>query len=374
MSTQCYAPEWRTFQDPQTHVQITQWTSHPAMHHHFYFTNPTVTSDGQCGLFVSYRNGYPNLFTIDLAQGELTQFTNRVDINPFSATVSRQEPMVYFSARQSVWQVDPHTGDESELAHLPESKLGNCSLNRDGSLLAISARYPEHCELVLIDTHDRSAQVLTRRDEIGHIQFSPRNDDLLLFSGSVRQRLWLHNRQTHTDQYLYHQSEREWIVHESWLGGENDEIIFPHWPHALCAIRPDGTGKRTIAAINAWHACSNDEGTWIVADTNHPDRGLLLIDPANGQHEVLCQPQATQRGDQWAYDEPAAGAGIDTSIIRSDNPQNDPPPNPSDPSGVYGPQWSHPHPSFTADGNYVIYTSDREGWSHVYAADMATRR
>ena len=190
-----------------------------------------------------------------------------------------------------------------------------------------------------------------------------------MYSGTVTQRIWLHNRRTHQDTWVYPQAEGEWIVHESWLG-HGDEIIFPHWPRALRAIRPDGTGLRTIVNTNAWHACSNRSGLRIVCDTNHPDRGLLLIDPSNGNFHTLCLPGASARGTQWLLSTPAVGAGIDTSIIRSDTPENDPAPQPEDSPSTYGPQWSHPHPSFNDNGRSVIYTSDRERWSHVYQVEI----
>lgn len=364
-------PEWRTFKDQRTGATVTQWTSHPAIHHHCYFTNPTVTHDAGRGVFISYRSGYPNLFTIDLASGELAQVTSRVDINPFSPAPSRTSPWIYFSARQSVWAVHADTGEERELFRLSEKGgLGNCSLNHAGTLLAIGARYPDRCELVIVDTDTGKASIATRGPEIGHIQFSPRDDSRLIYSGTGRQRIWLHDRKAGKDTWLYQQLESEWIVHESWRMGERDEVIFPHWPHALRAIRSDGTGLRTIASINAWHACSSPDGSMIVCDTNHPDRGLLLIDAESGCHRALCHPQATQRGTQWRLTEPAKGAGIDTSIIRSATPENDPPPKPNDPAGVYGPQWTHPHPTFTPDGKTVIHTSDRDGWSQVYAVGI----
>jgi len=368
-----FEPEWRQFDDEQTGARITQWTSAPAMHHHCYFTNSTVTHDSTRGVFVSYRTGYPNLLTMHLQSGELQQVTNRVDINPFSPAPSRTQPWVYFSARQSVWAANVDTGKERELAKIDGASFGNCSLNMSSSLLAIGARYADRCELIIIDTQTGQSEVASRGEEIGHIQFSPRNDDLLMYSGSVTQRIWLHDRRTGKDTWLYKQKQDEWIVHESWRFGdadENDEVIFPHWPFALHAIRPDGTGLRTIAKINAWHACSSPDGSKIVCDTNHPDRGLLLIDAATGAHRTLCHPGATQRGTQWQYDKPAAGAGIDTSIIRSNKPKEDPAPTPEDEASVYGPQWSHPHPTFTPDGQTVIYTSDRNGWSHVYSAKI----
>ncbi|MFE5320834.1 TolB family protein [Paenibacillus sp. NPDC056579] len=30
------------------------------------------------------------------------------------------------------------------------------------------------------------------------------------------------------------------------------------------------------------------------------------------------------------------------------------------------PQWSHPHPSFSPDGKYVVYNSDRTGTAQMY--------
>lgn len=340
------------------------------MHHHFYFTNPTVSPDGRFGYFVSYRTGYPNLFRIDLASGRLTQFTDRVDINPFSPVPSRSAPQVYLSARSSVRAVNPENGEDRVLATFPGAALGNCSLNVAGTLLAIGLRYSDRCELALIDTATGSCEILTQGSEVGHIQFSPRDDRMLLFSGSSRQRMWIHDRRTGTDRPLYKQAEGEWIVHESWRMGSVDEVIFPHWPRSLRAIRSDGSGLRTIASINVWHACGSPDGWSIVCDTNHPDRGLLLIDARSGEYRALCHSGASQRGTQWAVGTPAAGAGIDTSIIRSSVPENDPPPHPDDPASTYGPQWSHPHPSFTPDGRHVVFTSDRDRWSQVYMVEV----
>lgn len=369
MKTERYQPEWRQFTDAATGACIRQWTSHEAMHHHFYFTNPSVSANGKQGFFISYRTGYPNLFAIDLDSGELTQLSARADINAFSPSPSLRGGWIFVSARDTIRAFPMAPGEERELCRLGSARLGNCSLNADGSLLAVSCRYDEYCELALVDTATGSVEILTRMPEIGHIQFCPADSTRLMFSGSVTQRIWIHDRQTGRNEWVYQQKPDEWIVHESWLGA-GGEIIFPHWPKALRAIRPDGTGLRSIANLNAWHACSNAAGTRIVCDTNHPDRGLLLIDPATGRHRTLCHPRATLRGTQWVFDQPAVGAGIDTSIIRSATPEKDPPPHPDDPASVYGPQWSHPHPAFSPDGRSVIYTSDCDRWSQVYQVEL----
>ena len=363
------APEWKRFTDEATGARVLQWTASEAMNHHFYFTNPTVSPDGQRGYFVSYRTGYPNLFAMDLRSGELTQLTDRADVNPFSPSPSRTAPWIFVSARNTVRAIHIETGEDRELCRFETNKLGNCSLNSDGSLLAIGLRHVDRCELAIVDTETGRFEIATRAKEVGHVQFCPKDHRLLLYSGTVTQRIWLHDRRSGRDTWVYPQKDGEWIVHESWLG-TGDEIVFPHWPRALRAVRPDGSGLRTIAQINAWHACSNREGTSIACDTNHPDRGLLLIDPKTGAQRVLCQPRATQRGTQWPFGKPAAGAGIDTSILRSDTPEKDQPPHPDDPPSVYGPQWSHPHPTFAPDGRSVIFTSDRDRWSQVYQVEV----
>ncbi len=37
---------------------------------------------------------------------------------------------------------------------------------------------------------------------------------------------------------------------------------------------------------------------------------------------------------------------------------------------VYGPQWTHPHPSWSTDETKVAFASDRTGTTQVYVADI----
>ena len=38
--------------------------------------------------------------------------------------------------------------------------------------------------------------------------------------------------------------------------------------------------------------------------------------------------------------------------------------------GVYGPQWTHPHPAFDESGTRVVFTSDRDGHPQVYVVEV----
>jgi Tol biopolymer transport system component len=37
---------------------------------------------------------------------------------------------------------------------------------------------------------------------------------------------------------------------------------------------------------------------------------------------------------------------------------------------VYGPQWTHPHPSWSRDESKVAFASDRTGITQVYVAEI----
>lgn len=361
-------PERREFRDDRTGTVLWQVTAAPSMHHHFYFTNPSWPDDQRELYFISYRNGYPNIFAAAEDDGSITQLTSRPDINPFSPAATRDGGRIYFSAGDAVIELDRTTLRERTLVTFDGARLGNCSLNPRGSRLAIGVRSKASCRLALVELDSGKSRILTEKDEVGHIQFCPADDSILEYSGPPGARIWTIRADGTDNRNLYAQRPEEWIVHESWLG-DGSEIIFTHWPHALRAVSRDGARVRTIAGFNAWHACGDRSSAKIIADTNHPDIGLQLVDAQTGERKTLCWPGATNRGTQWKLTTPARGAGIDTSIIRGEHPELDRPPKPDDPPSVYGPQWTHPHPSFSPDGRRVVFTSDRGGWSHVYVAD-----
>ena len=140
-----------------------------------------------------------------------------------------------------------------------------------------------------------------------------------------------------------------WITHETFLGHTN-EVIFVHWPYALRGIRVGEDKDRKIAEFNTWHPSPSPDGSRIVCDTTCPDIGLQLIHPETGEHETLCYPRSSNGGTQWAETVPA-----DDDKVQAD---------------TYGPQWSHPHPSFSPDGKRVIYTSDQTGSSQIYVVEV----
>jgi oligogalacturonide lyase len=354
-----FASERRVLADPETGVTIWQMTDAPAVHHHLYFTNPSITPNGRTLLFVSHRSGAPNLFTASLPDGEIAQITDVEDLNPFSAVPARDNARVFYTAGEEIRTVYLETGEEEVLAGFPDARLGNCTLSADGGWVATCVRRDERNAIVAVHTGGATGSgattVLETTREVGHVQFAPSTDNALLYSGDIRHRVWTVRFDGTEDQWLYPQGPDEWITHETWLGA--DEVLFVQWPRALMAMSRDGVQARVVAAFNAWHPCARRDGSLIVCDTTLPDRGLQLIDPATGERRTLCHPRSSNRGRQWREPLPTEAGPTDPA---SAGAAEDP----------YGPQWTHPHPSFSPDGSCVVYTSDVTGHSQVYIAHL----
>ena len=75
--------------------------------------------------------------------------------------------------------------------------------------------------------------------------------------------------------------------------------------------------------------------------------------------------EATNQGSQWktsryALAEDFAAARTSESLSWMENPGDT----------VYGPQWTHPHPSFSNDETKVAFASDRSGRTQVYVVEV----
>jgi hypothetical protein len=169
-------------------------------------------------------------------------------------------------------------------------------------------------------------------------------------------------------QCLLEHDNDEFIVHETFLGRHSD-LAFVVWPRALKKLDWRSLEVTTIAQFNAWHITPNRDGTKILCDTAHPDIGLQLVDVASGARRTLCHPESSSQGTQWrrsryalAQDWEAAHSAADREASLSWMEMAA--------DSVYGPQWTHPHPSFSPDETMVAFASDRSGHAQVYVAEI----
>jgi oligogalacturonide lyase len=119
----------------------------------------------------------------------------------------------------------------------------------------------------------------------------------------------------------------------------------------MIGVDADSGAVRRVCSFPAWHASINRAGTLMCADTTFPDVGLQLFDPVDGVGEprTLCLSESSNEGAHWNTDHCPYDDG---------------------PVARYAPQHTHPHPSFSPDGRWVCFTSDRTGQAQVYVVGI----
>lgn len=346
--------------DPRSGRRVRRITSHESIHHHPFFFVPAFDRAGKRMVFISHRTGAPQIFYEDRASGDLLQATNRQDLAEWSVHPSADGRHVYFVAGTGAWRIDLDTLAEEQLADFGAVKMrekgmvgaamGTTALSANGRWWAVPVKAGKVSRFMLIDTERKSCYVFLERDTIGHPQFCPDDDDLILYAGPLTDRVWITDRSGKANRRLYAREDRmQWITHEVWLPGRK-AVAFVDWPRGTRLVHLDGTAER-ITTFPAWHAAPDDAGTRFVCDSNFPDRGLHIYEMAGAPDapaQFLCASDASSEGAHWG----------------GPFPYND------GPVPVEARQHTHPHPRFAPDGRSVIFTSDRTGHAQIYEVTL----
>ncbi|MDE0484202.1 MAG: oligogalacturonate lyase family protein [Candidatus Poribacteria bacterium] len=353
--------ESRTFYDRQTGTRIRQVTTASAHHHHPFFIIPAYDDAMQRLFFVSHRTGTPQIFAEERSTGELRQLTDRPDLSEWSVHPSHNGKSVFFTAGTSGWRLNLATLEERELVNFTATEMrdegmiaaamGTTALSHDDKWWAVRFKVGAESALAIVDTDTGDHEIILRKDSIAHLQFCPDDSNLLYYAGPLTDRVWVIHRDGSGNRRLYARNvpKNEWITHETWIPGTR-ELAFVDWPRGVRCVNVDIEKERQVTTFNAWHAICNKDGTLMVADTNFPDIGIQTYDPRDGigEPKTLCYPNASSIGEHW----------------------NGPFPYADGPITVYAPQHTHSHPSFSPDGKYVVYTSDRSGFAQIYEATL----
>jgi oligogalacturonide lyase len=357
--------------DPQTGRRILQLTRHPSIHHHLYFLTSSLTPDEQWLIFCSYRSGSPQLYRTCFPCGEIQQLTEEEELHGFSGVISADGSQLYYTAGGRIRAVELDTGAATTVADIGRAQLGECSLSADGRWIVTAARLPEGgFGLAVAATDGSYAEVVHRVDRtIIHPQFHPRDSGRILYARDPAPRMWMVGRDGAGDTCLYAHGNDEFLVHETFLGDTGEELIVVRWPYTLLRFHLETHTFREIVRLNAWHIASSRDGRRVLCDTVHPDRGLLVIDVGTGAWETLCYPGSSCGGSQWKQDRYALAEDFAAARQAAEREQSlswmemkaD---------TVYGPQWTHPHPSFSPSERGVVYTSDCSGHPQVYVVEV----
>ncbi len=356
-----WPPEWERFVDAQTGARITRLTSADCINHPLYYLTNSFTSDRPWLIFASDRAGKMDLYRASLESGEIHRLTDLPGVQPFSGNVVDDE--VYFSTDGQIHRMNLETCDDQVIANRPGCGLGEVTVSCDRQWATSLVTKGDKAGLLIARTDgSQSYEILSGVRALYHPQFHPTDSEQLIYSADPPDpRMWAVRIDGAEDRCIYCNKPDEWFVHETFLG-QTDQMIVVHWGQGLNVVGLGDGQLRRITDLSTWHIASRGDGKLIVCDTHLPDVGLCLVSPETGTHRTLCHPRASNQGFQWHKPTPLAADGEApgwATMVEGPTTET-----------AYGPQWSHPHPSFSRDGRLVAYTSDVTGRPQVYVVEV----
>jgi oligogalacturonide lyase len=327
--------------DPITGVRIMQLTSFPVLNHTLYYHCPCFTPDGGL-IFLTYngvgRWATPDVWCVNLDGSDLRPVSRREGLAGF--VVSPNGAKVY--AQEGGTLLGYAVGDDLvpsepvELGTLPGVEYAGTilgSITVDGEYYVSSAVMNSGKTAVIRWATDGSgAEVLFERPEIAHLQIDVGGSDRLLFGATDEEGgnwgLWLCEIDGSGMRPL---DLKHSTGHYGFYGPDGAVLSTVNEPFGSIVTVIEGEEPRLIAkGGHFWHAAGSADGKWVVSDTNWPDIGLILVNVETGLSAPLCHAESS--------------------------------------SGH--PQWTHPHPMFSPDGNHIVFNSDRTGIGQVYSMEI----
>ena len=102
-----FPSEHSQFTDAATGARIHKLTEQPCINHATYFLQSSFSPDGKTLLFISYRGGNAQLYSINpFPDGPIRQVTCAEGIHPFSPAFSHDGQEVFFVRSGGVWAVE----------------------------------------------------------------------------------------------------------------------------------------------------------------------------------------------------------------------------------------------------------------------------
>lgn len=336
---QVYQNERRMFKDKETGIEIVQLSSFPTVNFKFYFHYNEFTPDSETLLFRSYkennRNSTDNVFKVNVDGTELIQMTDAEGLgSPF---FSYDGKWLYYISKGTLHKTDFHTLEDYELGHIEEmsNSGGSGSLTFDGKHFYSGCRLKNgNMGMVYYSTETDEARLIYQSEMITHVQIKPLDGNVIAFQS--------HYNEEGKNIYLI-KPDGSGLKPFDLKHGNGHWMWVADTKKIMCGLNlaynkqgivtmglDDVEPEIIIDDIHYWHpACSND-GKWMVSDSNWPDKGIFLINPRTQKSKLICRTNAR------------IGDG----------------------------QWSHPHPSISHNGKYIVFNSDMTGTPNVFLAKV----
>jgi oligogalacturonide lyase len=356
-----YPDEHKVLKAEESGFEVLQLTTNPADDSGLYFTSRSFVPDDNGLVFTSKRTGAWNLFYMNLKDFTFVQLTDSKRISGTGAEVCAATHEVFYRDGQAVKAVNLKTLIERTVTTVPEgySVGAAVSVTADGKALAFSIseniKLTTKTDKIYSDMDERFAKrpwsaVLTghadgsgwheiarQKKWISHTMISPQNPDLILYChegrwDQVEQRMWLVNSDGSSNRALRPEEKPEISVgHEFWFEDGihvGYQVRYPKGkPMIGVADARDGSYHEYPVPFGDGHMQASHQGNLFIGDGSEKEPYLSLYRLEDGK---LTGKHIFRHGSSFSQ------------------------------------QHWHPHPSFSPDDAYVLFTSCREGNGDVY--------
>lgn len=361
--------ECKSYKDRLTGLEVTQLTDYKAHSHHLYFTENGWYDDERRLLFISDRENSTNLFSMEVASGEMTQLTDYQSNDQLDASLLPDGSAAFVRLGNQLIRLDLASLEEKLLYEAPDGyQLGNASATADGRYvlacvqedlshrirLDLGNGYVGHRELMEAAPHSMIVRIEAGGGEaetvyeankfITHINASTKEPWLMTFCHEgpwhlVDHRIWGLDLRT----------GKAWKIRERLEEGEKvgHEFFYPDGTtigyhgfrtdgtNFFGSIRYDNTGmEETEFHFDTWHGYADGHGLAVV-DGKGQVRSLSLWRKIGGKYEgprTLCELRCS-----------------------------------------FHSQKVHAHPRFDAKGKRLLFTSDKNGYGNLYLIHIPER-
>lgn len=366
---------FRTQKDSETGHEVIRMTPPHIICHRNYFYQKCFTRDGGKLIFGGAFEGHWNYYLLDIAAQQATQLTDGPGDNTFGGFLSDDDRALwYVKDTRQLRRVDLATLEEyvvyevdgewvaygTWVANSDCTKLVGIEIKKNdwqpltdwSKFRAFYFTEPE-CRLINIDLKTGEQQtILQEKRWLGHPIYRPFDNHTVAFChegprDAIDDRMWLINVDGSHQRCVRHHQPGESFTHEFWVPDGSALYYVAHQensPHRyLFAADPVTQENRQLMEIPPCsHLMSNHDGSLVVGDGSPHNTGdislndpfIWVFDLKTGEKKAICQHNSS-----W-------------KVLDGDR------------------QVTHPHPSFSPDGEWVLYTSDAEGMPALYLAKV----
>ena len=362
--------------DSETGHEVIRLTSPHILCHRNYFYQKCFTADGEKLLFGGAFEGHWNYYLLDLSRQIATQLTEGEGDNTFGGFLSHDDRYLWYVKNTRELRQVNLDNHEERILYVSDPQwvaYGTWVANSDcTSLVGIEIKKTDwrpltdwqkfrdfyftrpECRLIRIDLRTGEHQVILQEKRwLGHPIYRPGDSQTIAFCHEgprelIDARMWLTDPSGTQIRKVCQHQPGESFTHEFWVPDGSALYYVAHQEGAahryLCAADPVTLENRRLRTIPPCsHLMSNHDGTRVVGDgAPHKTGDIQLNDPfiwvfdlQNGQQHAICRHDTS-----W-------------KVLDGDR------------------QVTHPHPSFSPDGRWVLYTSDAEGMPALWLARVS---